>query len=106
MKPMRKSEQLRRSFTPEFKAEAVRLWEQRRAAGIGITTVARELALRPNQLREWSRQLAAAAPSAAPDGDGEAPAQELRRLRRENARLKQEAEFLKKAAAFFARESQ
>jgi len=106
MKPMRKSEQLRRSFTPEFKAEAVRLLEQRRAAGVGITTVARELGLRPNQLREWSRHLAAATPRAAPDGAGETPAQELRRLRRENARLKQEAEFLKKAAAFFARESQ
>ena len=103
MKPMRKSEQLRRSFTPEFKAEAVRLWEQRRAAGIGITTVARELGLRPNQLREWARQLTASAPSAGPPG--ETAEQELRRLRRENARLKQEAEFLKKAAAFFAKES-
>ena len=103
MKPMRKSEQLRRSFTPEFKAEAVRLLEERRAAGVGITSVARELGLRPNQLREWSRQLVAEAPSAAPDA--ETPAEELRRLRRENARLKQEAEFLKKAAAFFAKES-
>jgi len=104
MKPLRKSEQLRRSFTPEFKAEAVRLLEQRRAAGVGITTVARELGLRPNQLREWSRQLAAAAPSGAPVG--ETVEQELRRLRREVARLKQEADFAKKAAAFFARESQ
>ena len=103
MKPRRKSEQLRRSFTPEFKAEAVRLVETRRAAGIGITTVARELGLRPAQLREWTRQLAAEAPSAPPVG--ETVDQELRRLRREVARLKQEAEFAKKAAAFFARES-
>ena len=101
---MRKSEQLRRSFTPEFKAEAVQLWEQRRAAGIGVTQVARELGLRPNQLREWARQLTAPAPSAGPPG--ETAEQELRRLRREVARLKQEAEFLKKAAAFFAKESQ
>src|SRR5678816_2118894 len=100
---MRKSEQLRRSFTPEFKAEAVRLLEERRAAGVGITSVARELGLRPNQLREWTRQLAAAAPSAGPAG--ETLEQEVRRLRRENARLQQEAEFAKKAAAFFARES-
>ena len=101
---MTKSRKLRRAFTPEFKREAVRLWEARRAAGVSIGRVARELGLRPNQLREWAGHVAAAV--TAPSPGGETAEQELRRLRRENARLKQEAEFAKKAAAFFARESQ
>ena len=100
---MTKSRKMRRAFTQEFKAEAVRLWEERRAAGAAIGRVARELGLRPKQLREWAGQ--AAAEVTAPRG-GETPEQELRRLRREVVRLKHEAEFAKKAAAFFARESQ
>jgi|SRR5580765_7922074 transposase len=100
---MSKSRHLRRKFEPEFKREAVRLWEERRAAGVPIGRVAKELGLRANQLREWAGQVAA---EPAADRLGESPAEELRRLRREVARLKQEAEFAKKAAAFFARESQ
>ena len=100
---MTKSRDKRRSFAPEFKREAVRMYEERRVAGVPIGRVAAELGVRPNQLREWARQLAAAA--TAPSGGGETAEQELRRLRRENARLTQEAEFLKKAAAYFARES-
>lgn len=99
---MTKSRHLRRKFDPEFKREAVRLWEERRATGVPIGRVARELGLRANMLREWTTQLAAE-PAAA--GLGESPAEELRRLRRENVVLRQEAEFAKKAAAFFARES-
>jgi transposase len=101
---MTKSRKMRRAFTPEFKAEAVRLWEERRAAGVTMGRVARELGLRPNQLREWVGQVAAEV--TAPSLGGETAEQELRRLRREVVRLKQEAEFAKKAAAFFARESQ
>lgn len=101
---MTKSRKMRRAFTPEFKDEAVRLWEERRKAGVAISRVAKELGLRPNQLREWAGQRAAE--ETAPSRGGETADQELRRLRRENARLKQEAEFAKKAAAFFARESQ
>jgi transposase len=99
---MTKSRQLRRAFDPEFKQEAVRLWEERRKAGVTIGRVAKELGLRPNQLREWVGQVAAegATPRA-----GESAEQEVRRLRREIVRLRQEAEFAKKAAAYFARES-
>jgi len=100
---MAKSRQLRRAFSPEFKAQAVRLWADRRKAGVSIGRVAKELGVRPNQLREWADQ-AEAKVATAPTG--ETPAQELRRLRRENARLEDEVEFLKKAAAFFAKESQ
>ena len=99
---MTKSRQLRRAFDAEFKREAVGLWEQRRASGVPIGRVAKELGVRANQLREWAGQ--AVAETAAPRA-GETAEQEVRRLRRENARLRQEAEFAKKAAAFFARES-
>lgn len=100
---MTRSRKIRRSFTPEFKEEAVRLWRERSAAGVSIGRVARDLGVRPNQLREWAGQAGA---EPAKVVEGETTDQELRRLRRENARLKQEAEFLKKAAAFFAKESQ
>ena len=99
---MTKSRELRRKFDAAFKREAVQLWEARRATGVPIGRVAKELGLRPNQLREWAGQVAA---EAAAERLGEAPSEELRRLRRENARLKQEVEFAKKAAAFFAKES-
>jgi len=64
--------------------------------------VAKELGLRANQLREWADQVTA---EPAAERLGESPTEELRRLRRENTRLKQEVEFAKKAAAFFAKES-
>jgi transposase len=99
---MTKSRDLRRKFDPEFKQQAVQLWKERRAAGVPIGRVAKELGLRPNQLREWAEQVAA---EPAAERLGESPSAELRRLRRENARLKEEAEFAKKAAAFFAKES-
>lgn len=89
----------RRVFTPEFRAEAVRLaLESDRPASV----IARELGIRPDQLRHWKQELTQAA-SQVPSG--ETPEQELRRLRRENAVLREEQAFLKKAAAFFAKES-
>jgi len=68
----------RRQFSAEFKKEAVRLMYERRAGGVSMSQVARELDLRPEQLREWAYKLGA------PDGAGtvETPEQELRRLRR------------------------
>jgi transposase len=104
---MTKSQQVRRAFSAEFKHEAVRLLETRRSSGSSLTSVARELGVRPAQLREWAAQAARAtgAPVTAVSASGETLEQEVRRLRRENATLRQEAEFAKKAAAFFARES-
>ncbi len=99
---MTKSRELRRKFDAAFKREAVQLWEVRRATGVPIGRVAKELGLRPNQLREWAGQVAA---EPAAERLGEAPSEELRRLRRGDVRLKQEVEFAKKAAAFFAKES-
>ena len=92
----------KRTFTAEFKAEAVALLERRQAAGETLAAVARELELSPDQLRAWERQRRG--PGGSP-GVGESEAEELTRLRRENEILRQEREFLKKATAFFAQES-
>jgi transposase len=90
----------RRSFTPEFKDEAVRVVLE---SGRPLSQVARELGVRPDQLRHWKQEFTGArAPSPPP---GETPEQEVRRLRRELAVVRQERDFLKKAAAFFAKES-
>lgn len=94
----------RRAFSDEFKQEAVRLMYERRAAGVTLSQIARQLEVRPEQLREWARQQRERA------GDGgagvvETSEQELRRLRRENATLRQEREFAKKVAVYFAKES-
>ena len=90
----------RRSFSPEFRQEAVRL---ALASDRPLSEIARELKIRPDQLRHWKQQLTRAA--GAPPPSGETPDQELRRLRREVEVLRQERDFLKKAAAFFAKES-
>jgi len=100
---MTKSRKLRRSFTPEFKEEAVRLLAERRAAGTPASHVARELGIRPAQLREWVKERMAEV-NGRPRA-GETSDQELRRLRRENAILRQEADFAKKVAVYFAKES-
>ena len=86
----------RRRYTAEFKAEAVkRLLE----GGKGLSEVATELGLSPGQLSGWRNEHLAA-------GSAEALAAReaaLQRLKREDKRLEEEAEILRKAAAFFAR---
>ena len=93
----------RRTFTPEFKAEAVRRIAEQ---GKSLAEVARELDLGESMPRAWKQALAAGGDRAFP-GTGNPPAQdeELRRLRAENKRLTMERDVLKKATAFFARES-
>jgi transposase len=100
----------RRFVSAEFKLEAVRRTQERRAAGVSLNQIARELGVRPDMLRVWARQAGERAGAPAREvfpGQGRLPTEpeELRRLRRENARLQQENEFLKKAAAYFAKES-
>jgi transposase len=92
----------RRIFPPEFKAEAVRLLRERQAAGATLAAVSRELDVSADQLRLWERQQVARGMLA---HASESEAEELRRLRRELAVLREEREFLKKATAFFAKES-
>jgi transposase len=115
-----------RQHTPQYKVEVVRLLKERLAAGATLQRVSEELDIGPDLLRVWAKQVAAAPNEATPDeifpGPGKrrgyteelttlpdprprTPEQELARLRRENERLRQERDFLKKAAAFFAKES-
>jgi transposase len=93
----------RQRFTKAFKVEAVRLWK---SSGRPAAAVARELGLRRNHLYKWQTELEGHNEAAFP-GSGNRPASEneLQRLRRENARLREERDILKKAAAYFARES-
>ena len=92
----------RRSFTAEQKREAVRLVQ---TSGKSIGHVARDLDLTETALRRWVQQAeidAGRGPEGALTSEERA---ELQQLRRENTRLRQERDFLKKAASFFARES-
>ena len=91
----------RRRFTSEFKTEAVRLLEE---SGRPLQAIAEELEVHANQLRTWRNEHLAAG-SAEALARQKAEAAELARLRRENKRLEQENEILKRAAAFFAREA-
>jgi len=93
----------RRTFTPEFKAEAVRRIAEQ---GKSVAEAARELGLGESLLRSWKQALAKDGDRAFP-GHGNAPAleEEVRRLRAENKRLQMERDVLKKATAFFAKES-
>ncbi len=94
----------RRGFTTDFKAEAVRLQAERRAAGAAATQVGRELDVRPEQLRTWARVQHEATGALAAVA-GETLEQENRRLRRQVATLQQEQAFVKKVAAYFAKGS-
>jgi transposase len=102
----------RRFFSAEFKLAAVRRMEAERARGVSLTQVGRELGVRPDMLREWKRQaVERGADVGTPvtdvfPGQGRLPseAEEVRRLRRELERVTQERDFLRKAAAFFAKE--
>ena len=89
----------RRRFTAEFKAQAVkRLLED----GKALAEVATELGLSPGQLSQWRTEHLAAG-SAEALAARKAEQAEMLRLKRENKRLEEEVEILKKAAAFFAR---
>jgi len=94
---------VRRRFSREFKLEAVRLVRER---GVSVAQAARDLDVHENQLRKWVKEFAADPAQAFPGQGQMKPEQlEIERLRREVAKLKAERDILKKAAAFFARES-
>ena len=93
----------RRTISPEFKAQAVELVTER---GKSLAEVARDLDLGESMLRARKQAQAKGGDQAFP-GKGNPPAleEELSRLRAENKRLTMERDILKKATAFFARES-
>lgn len=93
----------RRTFSREFKLEAVRLVSER---GVAVAQAARDLGLHENVLRKWVRELVADPQQAFPGQGQMKPEQaEIERLKKEVAKLKMERDILKKAAAYFARES-
>jgi transposase len=91
----------RRTFTPEQKAQALRLAEE-----LGnVSQAARDLGMPPELIYRWRKQAeidAGRGPSEALTTDEK---KELARLRRENKTLRMERDFLKKATAYFAKES-
>jgi len=85
----------RRRFTPEFKAEAVRLVE---ASGGNIARVAKELGVYDSTLGNWVRD----ARAQGPDGPSILERAEIRELRKELDRVTRERDILAKAVAFFS----
>jgi len=88
-------------YSEEFRREAVRLLN---SSGRSIPQLARELGCSPQSLRTWARQIDVDAGRA--EGLASDEREELRRLRREVKVLAEEREILKKAAAFFAKDSE
>jgi transposase len=93
----------RRSYSREFKIEAVKFVTEK---GYSVAEAARSLGVHETLLRSWKQALNDQGEQAFP-GQGHLPPfeEELRRLRAENQRLRQERDILKKATAFFAREA-
>jgi len=89
----------RRKYTLEFKRSAVQLVNEQ---GYSPHEAAKSLGVDPGSVRQWVAKFSDES-ELAPKGEG-ATAAELRRLRKENARLRIERDILKKAAAFFAKE--
>jgi transposase len=95
--------QQRRTFSRDFKVEAVRLVEEE---GRSVKDVAEKLGVHPGLLYKWRKAYIMEQEDAFPgQGHVVGPEEELRMLRRENARLREEREILKKAITFFAKES-
>ena len=102
MEGMGKKPRRRRSFTAEFKAEIVELC-QRGDRSVG--QVAKDFDLTETAVREWVRRAERDAGSRQDGGLTSAEQRELAELRRENRRLREDVEILKRASAFFTKET-
>ena len=94
----------RKTYTKQFKIEAVRLLE---SGDQDATSLALQLGIRRNQLYKWQKEIHDKGTDAF-QGPGRKPLSqedELTRLKRENARLQEENDILKKAARYFAKAS-
>ena len=93
----------RKIYSKSFKQEAVKLLEQGKKAP---TVIARELGINRNQLYKWQEQISVQGDEAFPGkGCHSGKNAELAKLKRENERLKEENDILKKAERYFARKS-
>jgi len=96
----KKKPRSRRSFTPEFKADIV---ERCLAGDRSVAEVCRDFDLSETAVRRWVEQ--ARVDSGQREGLSSAEKEELRDLRRENRRLQADVDLLKRAMAFFAKET-
>ena len=101
MEGMGKQRRARRAFTPEFKAEIV---EVCRRGDRSVRQVAKDFDLTETAVRDWVKQADLDA-GVRTDGLTSVEREELTRLRRENRRLAEDVEILKRATAFFAKET-
>ena len=93
----------KRVFSREFKLEAVKLVQER---GVSVAQASRDLDVHANVLRKWIRDVEADPVQAFPgQGQMKADQAEIAKLKKEVAKLKMERDILKKAAAYFAKES-
>ena len=100
METMGRTKRPRRSFTKAFKAEVVELVRQ---PGNTASSVARDLDLTETAVRDWVKQ--ADIDDGHRDGLTTSEREELAQLRKENRVLREERDILKRATAFFARET-
>jgi transposase len=98
---MPRGSNFQKPYPPEFRREAVELY---RRSGRTLREIAGDLGVSSESLRLWVRQVGIDAGRR--EGLMSEEREELRRLRRENRVLREEREVLRKAAAFFARESE
>lgn len=87
-------------YTKEFRANAVRVYQE---GNRPMTEVARELGVTYQTFNAWVKAAEGPTPEVEKRPGTESAAQELARLRQENRQLRMERDFLKKAAAFFAK---
>jgi transposase len=93
----------RRQFSREYKLEAVKLVKER---GVSVAQASRDLDVHENVLRKWVREATADPQEAFPGKGVMKPEQaEIERLKKEVNKLRMERDILKKAAAYFAKES-
>ena len=93
----------RRIFTLDYKAEVVR---HRKAENLSFAEVGKKFDVLPKRVQQWEKQYEAGALTTEAGRRQVSPEQaEIGRMKAENSRLKMEVSILKKAAAYFARES-
>jgi len=96
--------QKRKHYSKQFKVDAVKLVTEQ---GYKVSEAARNLGIHHSSLRRWKNELETNSSQAfSGKGHMRPEKEDLHRLRKENKRLRMEREILKKAAAFFAKESE
>jgi transposase len=90
----------RRQYSKEYKQEAVQLMQQ---SNISVSEVARNLGINDNMLRRWIKEFSEPTKTAF-TGQGTPRDEEVARLKRELAQVKKERDFLREAAAYFAKQ--